>query len=271
MLPPEDYVFGLLNSEDPFPIDFEDAWRWVEYSRKDTAKEALTNPGNGFVQGVDYIFPESPGKIEGKGRGRPAEVIKLTFDCFKLFCMMAGTPKGREVRLYFLECEKQLKRILAQQQVDHQTRVLRAYVAAERLPWRKKYTEEYYEQIHRLKGWDYDPQRGRTPLLGKITNDIVYKRLQPGVLEELRRKNPLVSGHRRYRHHQFLTDNIGNPHLRSHLSFLIGLMKGCNTWNSFMMLLNRCKPSVTGVQHDIFFELLESGDIGFDEWENLVS
>lgn len=266
----EAQVFGLLSSEEPFPIDFDDAWQWVEYSRKDAAKEALTSPTSGFMQGVDFIFPEFPGKI--KGRGRPSEVIKLSVDCFKLFCMAAGTAKGHEVRLYFLQCEKQLKERIEQEQQDQKTRVLNAYIAKERLPWKKKYTEEYYEQIHRLKGWDYDPSKGRTPFLGKITNDIVYMRLQPGVLDELRQKNPVTGrGHRQYRHHQFLTDNIGNPHLRSHLSFVINVMKGCNNWNSFIALLDRFKPRATGIQPDIFFELMEAGEIDFEQWEKLVS
>jgi hypothetical protein len=34
------------------------------------------------------------------------EFIYLTVDCFKSLGMMAGTQKGKEVRKYFLECEK---------------------------------------------------------------------------------------------------------------------------------------------------------------------
>ena len=41
--------------------------------------------------------------------GRPSEFIKLTIDCFKSFGMMAGTEKGKEIRRYFLMCERQLK------------------------------------------------------------------------------------------------------------------------------------------------------------------
>ncbi len=33
----------------------------------------------------------------------------LTVDCFKAFCMMAGTEMGRQVRAYFIECERALK------------------------------------------------------------------------------------------------------------------------------------------------------------------
>ena len=40
---------------------------------------------------------------------RAKEVICVTVDCFKTWAMMANTPQGKQVRLYFLECERQLK------------------------------------------------------------------------------------------------------------------------------------------------------------------
>lgn len=47
--------------------------------------------------------------------GRPSEQLYLTVDCFKQLCMMANTEKGREVRKYFLECERKLKDVLRSQ------------------------------------------------------------------------------------------------------------------------------------------------------------
>ena len=41
--------------------------------------------------------------------GRPSVSYYLTNNCFKELCMMAGTKKGKEVRRYYLDCEKQLK------------------------------------------------------------------------------------------------------------------------------------------------------------------
>lgn len=266
MLPPRSLVFGFFESEDPFPIDFDDVWQWTGYSEKGKAKRALLTAG--FVENVDFL----PILAKSSG-GRPAEKIYLTIDCFKMFCMMAGTSKGHEVRLYFLECEKELKRRIEEEKANKKQRVLEAYVNKDKLPWEKRFEDEFYRQIYRLKGWVYESDASkRTPLVGKITNDIVYMRLQPGVLQELQRKNPVQSnGRRRYRHHQFLTANIGNPHLRLHISKLIMFMRRCSTWNGFMVILNRFIPSPYAIQPDIFFELLESGHIDFDEWEKLVS
>ncbi len=37
----EDAIFGIIQSNNPFPVDFEDAWRWIGYSRKSDAKKCL--------------------------------------------------------------------------------------------------------------------------------------------------------------------------------------------------------------------------------------
>ena len=273
MFPPRDLVFGFFESEKPFPIDFDDAWCWVGYGEKSGNEKNARDAARKFLkanfeEGVDFAIL----KTQSTG-GRPRDSIYLSVDCFKMFSMMAGTLKGRQVRLYFLNCEKELKRRVAEEKQRHKGKVLEAYVNKDKLPWKKKFEDDFYQHIYRLKGWEYPANAsGRTPLLGKITNDIVYMRLQPGVLQALQSKNPiLTNGRRRYRHHQFLTVNIGNPHLRFHLSKLIMFMSRCNTWNGFMTILDRFMPSPYNIQPDIFFELLEAGHIDFDEWEKLVS
>jgi len=97
-------VGEILHSDNPFPVLFCKALKWLGYSRKDHAKTALTS---NFVADLDYTVEVAP----AVGRGRPSEIIRLTVDCFKALGMMAGTEKGREVRRYFLECERQLKEV----------------------------------------------------------------------------------------------------------------------------------------------------------------
>ncbi|HCF26952.1 MAG TPA: hypothetical protein DEV81_07025, partial [Cyanobacteria bacterium UBA11049] len=90
------------------------AWQWLGYSRKDKAKEALVN---NFERELDYTSEFSTLKWKTPQGGRPSEFIHLTIDCFKAFCMMAGTEKGKEVRRYFLECERQLKEVLSDEPI----------------------------------------------------------------------------------------------------------------------------------------------------------
>lgn len=101
-------ISELIESKEDFPVDFNDAWQWIGYKRKDIAKEALTRD---FVKGVDYLISFSGLNRKTPSGGRSSELIVLTIDCFKSLAMMAGTAKGKEVRRYFLECEKELLRI----------------------------------------------------------------------------------------------------------------------------------------------------------------
>lgn len=95
-----------------FPVDFDAAWEWLGYSRKDNAWQSFQNAG--FLADVDFRI--SLVNQENNGRGRPKQLIELTIDCMKQWAMMSGTSKGKEVRLYFIECERKLKQIVQQPQ-----------------------------------------------------------------------------------------------------------------------------------------------------------
>jgi hypothetical protein len=128
---------------------------------------------------------------------------------------------------------------------DELHKILAAFISEELLPWAKRFPDEFYQQMFRLKGWQYSPITGKRPReAGKITNKIVYEKLPPGVLDELRRKNPVVSNwQRQYKHHQFLTDDIGHPSLQKHLIAVTTLMHVATTWQEFEKLLERRFPS----------------------------
>ncbi|WP_013325676.1 hypothetical protein [Gloeothece verrucosa] len=99
MLFSQQTALTLIQSNDPFPVDFEQAWNWIAYSTKQKAKNKLLN---NFEKGIDYLTEW----VKTPSGGRPSESIKLSIDCFKSFGMMAGTQKGKEIRRYFLECER---------------------------------------------------------------------------------------------------------------------------------------------------------------------
>jgi hypothetical protein len=110
--------------------------------------------------------------------------------------------------------------------------------------WERMYQIDYYKQIFRLRGWTFTPGTNARPqLIGKLTNNVVYDRLQPGVLKKLQELNPKdETGKRKRTHHQYFTGDIGVPELREHLSNVIILMKAATNWTQFMDLLDRAKP-----------------------------
>jgi phage anti-repressor protein len=92
---------SIAQSTEKFPVDFDEAWQWVEYSTKQKAREALER---NFEAGIDYSSFNLTVKREIGATNKIQ--INLTADCFKSFCMMAGTAKGKEVRLYYIKIEK---------------------------------------------------------------------------------------------------------------------------------------------------------------------
>jgi len=123
-------------------------------------------------------------------------------------------------------------------------KILEKYLTDEWAKWTKTFPDEFYRELFRLQRLPYPPTSGKRPsYVGHWTNDIVYSRLAPGVLKELRKKNPVSSsGLRKRKHHQYLTRDIGHPALKDHLMNIIFLMRGCTSWSDFKRRLERASP-----------------------------
>ena len=89
-----------------FVVDFDTVWKSVDFSRRDNAKKLLEKH---FIQHIDYnkLAPFSEGASLGEPihGGQNKENILLTVDCFKNFCMLASTPKAKEIRSYYVKME----------------------------------------------------------------------------------------------------------------------------------------------------------------------
>ena len=122
--------------------------------------------------------------------------------------------------------------------------ILEKYIAKELQPWTKTFPYEFYEQIFRLRDWPGPEGAKRPSVIGHYTNDFVYHRLAPGLLEELRRLNPtLPSGRRSSQHTQWFTPEFGHPRLREHLAGVLAVMRLSSNWNAFKRNIDLAYPS----------------------------
>jgi hypothetical protein len=98
-------------------------------------------------------------------------------------------------------------------------KVIRRELAA----WVKRFPDEFYENIYRLRSWQWPGMgKNRYSIVAHYTRDLVYDRLGPGILRELESKSPKDDGgQRKNKLHQWLTDDIGHPMLAQHLHSLI--------------------------------------------------
>ncbi|EEQ5439139.1 P63C domain-containing protein [Escherichia coli] len=133
---------------------------------------------------------------------------------------------------------------------DALAKILEAFVAKEIQPYITTFPADYYEELFRLRGLEYPPEnpRFRPQYFGVLTNDIVYKRLAPNILEELKKQN--VKASKGTKLFQGLTPNIGYQKLREHLSSTVTIMKLSNDYSDFIAKMNRLHPRFEDVKTD---------------------
>ncbi len=122
--------------------------------------------------------------------------------------------------------------------------ILEAYIDKELRAWIPTFPDDFYRQLFRLRELDYPTGTVKRPrYFGQMTNDIVYRRIAPGVLEELKRVQ-VRDDHGRPKHKLFqrLTQNVGYPKLREHLGSVVTLMKLSKDWNDFRLKLDAIHP-----------------------------
>lgn len=130
---------------------------------------------------------------------------------------------------------------------DELAKILEAFVAKEIQKWIKTFDLEFYELICEVRGESLDRAKRRPAYFGKLTNNLVYNRLAPGVLQELKKLNPAdEKGHRKAKLFQGLTPDVGHPKLKEHLAGVTTAMKTATylkmDWNTFLKLLDRTHP-----------------------------
>ncbi len=121
--------------------------------------------------------------------------------------------------------------------------ILDRYLRKDLAAWAKKFPDEFYRQIFRLRGWEWKGmQVNRPQALANYTKNLVYTRLAPEILEKLEARTPLVNGRRKNKLHQWLSDDVGHPALAQHLHALIAIMRGHRSWDRFIDFLDVVLP-----------------------------
>lgn len=121
--------------------------------------------------------------------------------------------------------------------------ILDAFLRKELAAWAKRFPDEFYQHIFRLRGWEWKGRAKNPPqVVAAYTKDIVYAPLAPHILEELERRNPIEGGRRKGAHHQWLTDYFGHPALAQHLHAVVTVMRVSKNWGQFKMMLDIAHP-----------------------------
>lgn len=122
-------------------------------------------------------------------------------------------------------------------------KILEAFVAKELQPYMTMFPADYYEQLFRLYKLPFPPavnKSWRPSFFGHVTNDVVYARLAPDLLPEL--KKAASKAERKAKLHQWLTQDIGIPKLREHLSSVVAIQKLSSSPQDFIAKVNLVHP-----------------------------
>jgi hypothetical protein len=127
---------------------------------------------------------------------------------------------------------------------DALAQILEEFIAKELRPWVKTFPDQYYEELFRLRDLVFPGDGVKRPqYFGHLTNDIIYARLAPQVLDELRSTTPKdESGRRKHHFHRKLTDDIGHPKLREHMASVLTVMQLSTDYDDFIEKLDRVRP-----------------------------
>jgi len=125
---------------------------------------------------------------------------------------------------------------------DELAKILEAFVAKELQPYMKTFPSDFYENLFRLRGLPFPPVKAnyRPQYFGLLTNDIVYERIAPGLLEELKKQSR--KDEKKAHLHRRLTHEVGHPKLREHLAAVIMAMKLSKDYPDFISKLNQFFP-----------------------------
>lgn len=128
---------------------------------------------------------------------------------------------------------------------DALQKYLEVILSKELAVWVKKFPDEFYENIYKLRGWKWTGMtKNRYSAVAHYTRDLVYERMAPGLLKELESKAPMgANGARDSKLHQWLSSEVGDPMLASHLQSILTLQRLAIAngwgWIRFMGMVNQ--------------------------------
>ena len=252
-----DYVNTPQKSHTQIFTTFLDRIRFYSFSNQDLSNH-IQNP----------VLFRMPAKGGHPRRGYPVELLPEICSAI----LKQADPKAKSLPIDLYPAADQARMLLSafakvgivalvdeatgyQRDMETLQGILDKYLAKEQSAWAKRFPDEFYKEMFRLKNWQWRGMKVNRPgVVGTYTKEIVYNRLAPGLLDELERLNPTTEdGRRKARHHQWLSPDIGHPELNLHLFAVTKIMKTCSTWEQFKRKITQAFPR-SGDQGDLFFD-----------------
>lgn len=118
--------------------------------------------------------------------------------------------------------------------------------------WVRTFPADYFKHLCRLRGVELRPDMKLPQYFGVLTNNLIYRRIAPGLLRRLKERR-LERGRQSNKLHSWLSEDVGLREALVHLGTVVGLMKIHDSYDDFERQLNMIAPvypEEPGLFHD---------------------
>ncbi len=204
------------------------------------------------IKKIEYV--DLKGNIQS---GYDANILPLVADLYlkareeeKLHPSQIGTAKKAEILVRALSqvgMTSLVDEVTGYQEArkkDALAKLFEKFVDNELQAWIKTFPDDYYKELFRLYDMPYPPENGkvkRPGFFGHVTNKVIYKKLAPEILPELKNRAKKL-GNKGTRLHQVLTPDKGHPELMQLVSSVTTIMKLSKTKEEFFETVDKIHP-----------------------------
>ena len=118
---------------------------------------------------------------------------------------------------------------------------LKRFISESLRKWVRTFPPDYFKHLCRLRGVEFRPDMRLPQYFGGLTNNLVYRRLAPGLVKRLKEKRTEF-GKSSNRLHSWLSADVGFPEVLMHLGTVVGLMKVHTDYDAFERQLDNIAP-----------------------------
>lgn len=118
---------------------------------------------------------------------------------------------------------------------------LKKFISESLRQWVRTFPSDYFKHLCRLRGVELRPDMKLPQYFGKLTNNLVYRRIAPGLLRKLKERR-MERGSPSNKLHSWLSEDVGFRGVLIHLGTVVGLMKLHTDYDAFEKQLNQVAP-----------------------------
>jgi hypothetical protein len=119
--------------------------------------------------------------------------------------------------------------------------LLKKFLAEGLRRWVRTFPGDYFKHLCRLKNVPLRPDMKLPQYFGHLTNDLVWRRIAPGLLRALKERRD-ERGSPSNKLHSWTSEEVGKPELLLHLGTVVGLMKIHTDYDAFHSQLDKIAP-----------------------------